>query len=375
MRTVELLGASGDDARRWRAALAAIAAVGPADIYFLPEYAALYEALGEGKAAAFVMHDTATPSGRVRAVVHPVLMRDIGRLPWAERLRDNPSGPWRDLTSPYGYGGPLATEEDPSARAELLTEFEAARTRLCEELGIVSEFVRFHPLLRTQVGCAPSFELTRRGETVWLELGDEEALLAAMTPGARNKVRRARSSGVTAAAESGAEAIRIMHESYSARMHAVDAPSSYFFPESYFAALARVPSDGTDIIIARLEGRPVWAGMFLQHGEMLHYHLSGSADGARIPGVSNLALLQAARRGAARGARKFHLGGGVGSLADSLFAFKASVGDRRAEFWTGSKVHVRDRYEALVEMRARGTADGRGSAGGESGYFPAYRAP
>lgn len=368
---VELLRASGDDAQRWRTAIAALPR---ADIYFMPEYAALYEALGEGEAAAFVMHDMAGLGGRKRVVVHPVLLRDISQLPWAGGLRRTGSRPWRDLVTPYGYGGPLASEIEPAARAALLAEFEAARAPLCEELGIVSEFVRFHPLLDTHEGCAPSFDLERRGETVWLELGDEPTLLAAMTPAARNKIRRAQREGITAAVETGPEAIQTLHEIYAAAMHALDAPTSYQFPKTYFAALAGIPSDGMDIVIARYGGQPAWAGTFIQHGEFLHYHLSATAAGRRMTGANNLALLEAALRGAARGAKMFHMGGGLGTREDSLFTFKASVGNRRAEFWTGAKVFSRDRYDALVEMQVRGAAGTKGApSSGESGYFPAYR--
>ena len=77
--------------------------------------------------------------------------------------------------------------------------------------------------------------------------------------------------------------------------------------------------------------------------------------GGRIPGVNNLGLLEAAVRGAARGARIFHLGGGVGSLPDSLFAFKASVGNRRAEYWTGQRIFAPVSYGQLCEARDRKT--------------------
>ena len=110
----------------------------------------------------------------------------------------------------------------------------------------------------------------------------------------------------------------------------------------------------------------------MRSGEFLHYHLSGTAGQDRTPGVNNLALLAASLSGAARGAKTFHLGGGFGSREDSLFAFKASIGNRRSAFWTGQRVLDRSAYESLTRAR---NAMGGGSAAMDGNYFPAYRAP
>lgn len=363
---VRLVRARGEEGRAWREALEALAA---RDVYWLPDYAAAYEDIGEGEAAAFVgRRDGAL-------VIHPVMLRDVAALPWASSLRPAAAGaggrPWRDLVTPYGYGGPLTSESDPRRRAALVASFESARGALCRELGIVSEFIRFHPLLANHAGFEGSAALVRRGSTVWVELADEETLLAGMQPTARNKVRRARRDGASAAVESGPEAVAILFAVYTETMRALKAPESYFFPESYFAALAGLPGEAARIQIVRREGRPVWAGLFLRGGELLHYHLSGTAGGERVTGANNLALLAAALQGRAEGARLFHLGGGFGSREDSLYQFKASIGDRRAEFWTGSIVHDPERYEALGRLRE---AAGAGTAV-TGDYFPAYRAP
>ncbi len=366
---VALVPAAGSGSALWRAALEGLAR---RDVYWRPEYAALYAGSETGEAAAFVTHGAG-----LGTVVHPVLVRDITALPWASGLRVHGS-PWRDLATPYGYGGPLGSEEEPAARAAQLAAFEEARGALCLELGIVSEFVRFHPLLCTHEGLPEAMRLQRRGETIWLELpapgaGDaEEALLRAMQPAARNKIRRARAAGAAAAVEPGTEAAGVLHALYRETMTALDAPADYFFPRSYFETIAALPEERAFVVIVRHEGRAVWAGIFLREGELLHYHLSGSGGGPRVTGANNLALLAAALEGRARGARRFHLGGGFGSREDSLFQFKASVGDRRAEFWTGARIHDPGRYDALRALRS-------GAAGaapaGTGDYFPAYRAP
>ena len=375
-----LLGARGDDARRWRAALDLFQG---ADVYFGPDYARAYEDLGWGRACGFLYRSDGG------AVLHPLLVREIADLPWARGVAADA----RDCVTPYGYAGPLCSvpaAPEPSGdgprRTALVAEFDRAFRAACRQAGIVSEFVRFHPLLGTREYFAPSGgeEPTRRGETVWLDLREatEERLMAGMLPAARNKVRRAVRAGVTIESGSSAEALETLHRLYEATIRRLVAPPEYRFPLSYFHAMARLP--GSRVVVARRDGRAVWAGIFLSGGRFLHYHLSGSAEGEAAPGANNLALLQAAVEGARAGAEAFHLGGGFGARSDSLLAFKAAMGPGRAEYWTAERIHDPDRYARLCEARSRAAsrreprepAGSRESAGSveSNGYFPAYRA-
>jgi carbamoyl-phosphate synthase large subunit len=350
-----LLRAHGPDAERWRDVLRRFPR---RDVYYTPEYARAAESPGE-EAAAAVMEWGGD------AVVHPVMIRDLSAVRSAERA----PGARCDVITPYGYGGPLTSTDDPVQRAALVREFDRGFRLLCRRRGAVSEFVRFHPLLATYRDMGGALELHRRGETVWLEIStDEDRVMAAMRPTSRNRVRRARRDGVVVRAESGPEAIRTFTRLYHQTLDRLGAPASYYFPERHFERLGGLLGSACEILVASRDGTPLWTGLFLREGELLHYHLSGSSGDDRVPGVNNLGLLVAAVRGAALGARVFHLGGGVGARADSLFTFKASVGDRRAEFWTGQRIFDPVAYARLCEGCGA-------SAATNGGYFPSYRDP
>lgn len=355
-----LLQARGPDAERWRDVLSRFPR---RDVYYTPEYALAYENPGEEARAALLV------SGG-DAVIHPVLVRDLAALPWAGSGRGPAAG--CDLVTPYGYGGPLCSAEDPRRRAALVREFDRRFRVQCRARGAVTEFVRFHPLLETHQDVDDGLDLVPRGETIWLEVAtDEERVMAAMSPAARNKIRRARREGVVVRAHTGPEAIGIFTGLYHGTLDRLAAPRAYYFPRQYFERLGRLLGAACEILVAWRDGAPLWAGIFLRDGELLHYHLSGSA-GSRVPGVNNLGLLEASVRGAARGARVFHLGGGVGSQADSLLAFKASVGNRRAAYWTGQRIFDPAAYAGLCEARRRAAGP---AAAMNGSYFPAYRAP
>lgn len=352
---VVLLPARGVDAERWRDALSRFPR---RDVYYTPEYAMASESPGEEAAAAVMVWGA-------DAVIHPVMIRDLSVPPWARSAKG--PAPRCDIITPYGYAGPLCSTDDPGRREALVREFDRHFRALCRRRGAVSEFIRFHPLLSTHRSMDGGLDLVRRGETVWLEIStDEERVMAVMSPAARNRVRGARRNGVVVRARSGPEEIRIFTALYHQTLDRLAAPSSYYFSERYVERLGSLLGPACEILIAWRDQSPLWAGIFLMEGELLHYHLSGSAGDGRVPGVNNLGLLEAAVRGAARGARIFHLGGGVGSRPDSLFAFKASVGNRRAEYWTGQRILDPVSYGQLCE--ARGT-----SVATNGSYFPAYR--
>jgi carbamoyl-phosphate synthase large subunit len=353
---VELLSAHGGDAERWRKILGRCQR---RDVYYTPEYALAAETAGETAAAAVLACGD-------EAIVHPVMIRDLSVWPWPGAAA---SAARCDVITPYGYGGPLCSTDDPARRDVLMREFDRQFRALCRRRGVVSEFIRFHPLLATHRGVAGDLDLVYRGQTVWLEISaDEERVLAGMSARARNRVRRARRDGVVVRAQTGPDAIRIFTTLYHQTLDRLAAPIAYYFPERYFERLGALLGPACEILVATHDGSPLWAGIFLRDGDLLHYHLSGSAGDARIPGVNNLGLLEAAVRGAARGARIFHLGGGVGSRPDSLFAFKASIGDRRAEYWTGQRILDPVSYRGLCEAHGQDAAPG-------GSYFPAYRAP
>lgn len=352
--------ADGRDVERWRDVLSRFPRP---DVYYTPEYALAYESPGEEPAAALLVCGG-------DAVIHPVIVRDLSGLSWAGSVQ----GPAArcDFITPYGYGGPLCSAEDPQRRAALVREFDRRFRALSRERGAVTEFVRFHPLLATHQNVDGDLDVVQRGETIWLEVTtDEERVMAAMSPTARNKIRRARREGVVVRAHTGPEAIRTFTALYYGALDRLAAPRVYYFPAQYFDRLGQLLGAKCEILVAWRDASPLWAGIFLREGEFLHYHLSGSA-GSRVPGVNNLGLLEASLRGAARGSRVFHLGGGVGSRSDSLLAFKASVGNRRAAYWTGQRIFDPAVYARLCDAR-RNVAGTPAAVSGS--YFPAYRAP
>jgi len=269
----------------------------------------------------------------------PFLLEHDGAL-FAGIERDEP----RDVVTPYGYGGPTADG------------FWDAYEEWARERGVVTTFVRFHPLYGNQRG-AP-IHVDELAPTVAWRLEPDRDLLAGLHFKHRNKVTKAENAGATVRQHEGLGEFVPLYEDTMRRVHADD---FYFFERAYWERLGELPLARFD---AEIDGEVVASALCLATPPWLHYHLSGTTDAGRTTGSSTLVLLEAARWAQANGYERFHLGGGLGGKEDSLHHFKARFDpEGLVPAAVGKAIHDEDAYRRL--------------SGGEAsydGFFPAYRA-
>ena len=251
-----------------------------------------------------------------------------------------------DAITPYGYGGPVGRD---------VRAFWSAYESWCRERGVVTTFVRFHPLY-ANAHDAPVHVEPLAPTIAWRLAQDD--LFAGMHLNHRRAARKARNAGVCVVVEHGVGDFVPLYEE---TMRRAGAAPFYFFPAAYWAALDRA---GVVRFDARLDGSTVASALCLASPPWLHYHLGGSSDEARRLGAMTLLFLEAAAWAKERGYERFHLGGGVGGAADSLHEFKRRFDPGGLlEAAVGKVVHDEAAYAQLT-----------GGQTGLDGFFPAYRA-
>jgi lipopolysaccharide/colanic/teichoic acid biosynthesis glycosyltransferase len=275
---------------------------------------------------------------------------DVG---FAAVLREDPA----DVTSPYGYGGPL-----PLAEGADITAFWERYDAWCRERGIPASFVRFHPLLRNERD-ARGVHVETLGRTVAWRLEPARDLVAGMDKHHRRLVRRAEREGLTATVAQGPASLDEFVALYEETMRRNEAADFYLFSPAYWEALARL-GDALVLVDVRRGEELAASVLCLAGSPWLHYHLGGASDEGRRAGASHLALLTAASWGQERGYEALHLGGGVGGREDSLFDYKRRFApDDLVTASVGKVVHDEEAYRRLAGV-AEIAFDG---------YFPAYR--
>ncbi len=320
---------------------ALLAGLDCADAYLLREYVESAGVLESGQPR--FLH---VPDENRGDLVFPLLLREL------------PSGDGRDVTTPYGYGGPVATgPEAPTERFwELYEEW-------CRANGVITTFVRFHPLFANQRSVGPGVAVEPLGGTVGWRLREGD-LFAGMHAAHRGACRRASRARVSVSAQEGPADLAGFAALYEVTMHRVGAAGFYLFSKEYWDALAGL---GERLVLFEAEegGEVLASALCFATLPWLHYHLGATSERGRALGASNLLFYEAACWARDLGYERFHLGGGVGAREDSLLTFKRRFdpsGDL-LEFAVGKAVHDPGAYRELTGR----AADDLG------GFFPAYR--
>ena len=150
---------------------------------------------------------------------------------------------------------------------------------------------------------------------------------------------------------------------YHANMRRVGATDFYFFAPDYFHRLRAALGDRVHLAVALAGGEVLGGNLFFEHGRIMHTHLQSTRDG-QIHYADKLLYDEIRHWGRERGNAVYHLGGGVGGSADSLFRYKAAFAAGRHDFHTWRVVADPHTFEKLVGSPTDEAMNGR---------FPPYR--
>ncbi|MBR4288919.1 MAG: peptidoglycan bridge formation glycyltransferase FemA/FemB family protein [Clostridia bacterium] len=323
------------------------------DVYYLSGYVKGFEIHGDGEPLLFYYEGDG-----IRGI-NVVMKRDISQAPqFSGKL---PSGVYFDFATPYGYGGWIIEGDGDDAPL-----FEAY-SKWCAENNIVSEFVRFHPVIENHKRCLNYCEVIQLSNTVCMDLDSPDVIWANITSKNRNMIRKAKNHSLSVSTGLSQELFDEFKEIYNATMDKDNATSYYYFGDSFYTSILEDLKDNALIFYVTAENGDVAAAsiMLYENGKM-NYHLSGSRREYQRLAPTNLLLHEAAVWGSEHGLKTLHLGGGVGSAEDGLLAFKKSFyrGDLRT-FFIGKKIHNEEVYNELLKKRGEEI---------QSNYFPKYRA-
>lgn len=330
----------------------------PRDIYHLAGYHRFAEGSGDGEPFLVVVGD-----------------QDRG-LAWPYLLRPVPGSAATDVTSVYGYPGPVAwgvRATDPFLRLAWRGVVETWRSQ-----GAISAFTRFHPVLGNAAlaaafddpsGGGSGASLVLWGETVSIDctLTDDVAR-AGYSKTLRQEIAAARRAGLSTSYDEGWTALHEFTRLYRDTMDRRGAETRYYLDDGDVLRLRRALGGHLHLLVTRSHDVVVAAGLFTEYDGLVQAHLVGTDERARALSPLKVLLDDARRWARSRGGTALHLGGGHGGREDTLFGFKKRFSARRHAFHTGRWV---------LDPRAyREASDAHSAIAGLSpnGYFPAYRA-
>lgn len=324
------------------------------DIYFDPRLGEIYARLEGGD---FCQFDFENEGGRIR---HQFIRRPIPH--------GDPSLPAiYDLTTPYGYGGPVIMELEKGGKDRLLEGFDKAFSAYCQKESIVSEFIRFHPIARNALDFSDLYQVRLFNRTVGINLADfEDPFQAEFSKSARKSVRQALKTGMSFELEEYPDSLADFQIIYTQTMDRKEADDRYYFDDAYFQAfIDRMPEAVLKCRVV-FEGQVIAMGFFLRSADILHTHLSGTRTDYLHLSPAYLLRYGLVQWGKAQGYQLIHSGGGrTGDPEDSLYRFKKRFGQQTEfDFHIGQRIWDPAMYNRLVELTGME----------ETSFFPAYRA-
>lgn len=330
------------------------------DVYQLPQYNVVAGHYEGGEPVAFVAESGTS------ALLMPLLIRSL------PTDLDAQLDGW-DATTGYGYSGPVTTPGMPDT---MVSEALGCFRELASQRGLVSAFIRMHPLFSPPIAVLERFgtvvkhgpviyvDLTKRVEEWWVETRSDH----------RRNIARLLRLGYSAEMDdwTGYSSFRAI---YRNTMRRLSASPFYHFSDEYFDELRQKLGDALHLCTVRAPNGDIAAsGLFLLAGRIAEYHLGGTEESHFHLAPSKLMLDFARRWAKERGASVLNLGGGFGGTVGSLQHFKTGFSKSEADFHTVRIVFDEQRY-ARLSAAGRALRSENGSVDASDDFFPAYRRP
>ena len=271
---------------------------------------------------------------------------------------------YQDLTSVYGYPGPISKNIDLHYdNTNFISEFKS----FLSEQYIVSIFSRLNPFISYQNICIKQFgQISTLSKVVNIDLSlPLETQIQGYHKRLRTHVNKARRLCNIKLAETREEVLTYI-DLYYRNMERVNAKKYYFFKEKYFFDLLNSSDFNTRILLATdKESNTILGGaMFITTNNIVQYHLSGT-DEDKLEYYPIKLLIDEMRIIASQeNSTFFNLGGGVGNKEDSLFHFKSGFYKDFKDF---------NLWKVIVNQRIYDQLTSEKSIDHETNYFPLYR--
>lgn len=282
--------------------------------------------------------------------------------------RNIPDSSYYDMSSVYGYSGPLSNQEFKDLSAGFIRRFKRCFLDFLREEQVVTVFSRLNPFL-DQSGLMAHFGgLVANGKIVVFDLGlSIEEQRQNYHGGVLRKIRKLREKGYHVKEAGTDEDIKEFVSIYTLTMLRVDALETYYFDEHYFKMLLH-----TDEFDARLyfvydkDDYPVCGAIVVHTNGIMQAHLLGTRTDYLADSPAKLLTEEITIRARELGAKYYNLGGGLGFKEDSLFLWKTNFSSLTLDYQSWRFVADPQVYAALLLQQEVAPQNG-------VDFFPLYR--
>lgn len=313
-------------------------------IYLHPLWGILQQEKEQGIAEMFHLE---TENGEI---MYPFIRRYAGVVNGVE---------YYDIVTPRGEGGPIIINEKTDI---LMQEFDVQFQKYCDEHNILAEYVRFDPW-NTEIDKFTQFYKISRHGFAYCHKLQEDFFMTQYSSKRRNQVRKAVNSSVTLDLEADWSKIDQFLYLYHFTIDKHSVGEYYLIDKSFLLRYKELLGEQVKLGLAYLDDVPVAGGIFLNGGDVFHYHFSASHPHYIKYNAISYLLMEEAKLGAKMGCSIMDLGGAIPGSGLEKFKLSMVKNEGILPCFVGTKIRNKKIYDLLVQQ----------NGGPRTGFFPEYR--
>jgi hypothetical protein len=321
------------------------------DIYYTIAIIAAFEKFENTQALLFIFEEDDN------LVYYPFFKRSIARSNYF------------DITTQFTYGGPLF--KITNNRENFISNFRTAFSEYCKEDGIVSELIRFHPFINSDVLLNSYVEIKEVNNGIYMDLEKTvDQIKKEYHPKVKCQINKAIRNGYHAVFSNQLEDLNSFFSIYEHTMIRNDANNSfYFLDREFLQLLLEQLKDNFEFIFIEKEGVYVSTELVLFSDKYVNGVIGGTLKEFFNEHPNRLLRHAIALRYLDKKQTKFVIGTGI-TKGDNLFEYKKRFcPDGVYKFQMGMKIHNKEIYNELVEKRKQNFPDQELNLN----FFPLYR--
>jgi len=322
------------------------------DVYFQEAYASCFSEIEQAEACKYRF------SCALGEIHYVFLKRSID---------SKPHKGYYDIITPYGYGGPIITKCLGNESA-LVRSFSVAFERYCQDNSIVSEFIRFHPLIRNHETFGEMYRPEFHSYNIAVDISPAlDDLWHSFEQKVRKNVNKANRHSLSVSFVKSGERIDEFLDIYDSTMDRRNAGKRYCYERSFFEKLHNTLPENFCYAFVESNGKVVSSELILLGASgIMHSFLGGTKQDAFEMRPNDFLKYKAIEWGKVNNFHTYLMGGGP-TPQDGVYKYKRSFAPSGiCEFYLGKKIWNQELYNALCEER---------NISRDSTFFPLYRAP
>jgi len=281
--------------------------------------------------------------------------------------RSIPESPLYDLTSVYGYTGPISNLAMNNLHSEFIERFKYDFLEFLENGKNVSVFSRLHPFLQQDQLMSQFSGVHANGKVVAINLEQPlEEQRAGYHRSFRQQIKSLKNKGYVVSETNNTEDIRVFADVYMENMKRIGAADYYLFSEMYFMELLASDEFESKLVLVYYNDVAVCGAVAVCTTNILQVHLLGTRTSHLSASPAKLLVDELSIIARDMGCKYLNLGGGVGFKEDNLFKWKAGFSSLFLDYYSWRYIVNEPRYNELLE-------DNNIDTGKIVDFFPLYR--